>query len=282
MDFCHHEADVLEEISRLQEGITELQDHHCYQANSAGALIPGCAICTSMAHLTLQMGFRCNASCPFCFLDTYQEAESHPLEYSHRQMVLQDFQARRQEIEGIAISGGEPLLYLDELETCVKRIRQIKPDIYLWLYTNGILADKNNLARVQSLGVNEIRFDLAASNYGSRIIEHVSLARPLFPFLAVEVPSYPVQKELLLAVLDELDRIGIDQLNLQELLLTPKSMKKVQGEGYEAGFLCFQKYFLYGSWKMTYKIMCYCLDHRYSFTVNQQYPVCFLRCLQCC
>jgi pyruvate formate-lyase activating enzyme-like uncharacterized protein len=268
MDFCHHEADVLEEISRLQEGITELRDHHCYQANSAGALIPGCAICTRMTHLTLQMGFRCNASCPFCFLDTYWEAESRPLEDNHRQMVLRDFQARWEEIEGIAISGGEPLLYLEELETYVRRIRQIKPDIYLWLYTNGILADKNNLVRVQSLGINEIRFNLAASNYDSHIIEHISLARPLFPSLAVEIPSYPVQKELLLAVLDELDHIGIDQLNLQELLLTPKNMKKVQGEGYEAGFLCFQKYFLYGSRKMTYEIMRYCLDHRYSFTIN--------------
>jgi len=268
MDFCHHEADVLEEIRCLQEGIPELQDHHCYQANSTGALIPGCAICTRMTHLTLQLGFRCNASCPFCFLDTYRENEIRPEEENRRQMLLADFRSRWQDIEGIAISGGEPLLYLDELETCVRSIRQIKPGIYLWLYTNGILADKNNLARLQSLGINEIRFNLAAGNYDNRIIEHISLARPLFPSLAVEVPSYPAQKQLLLAVLETLDHIGIDQLNLQELLLTQKNMKKVQGEGYEAGFLCFQKYFLYGSRKMTYEIMRYCLDQHYSFTVN--------------
>ena len=268
MDFCRHEADVLAEISLLQKNIPELRDHHCYQANSTGPLIPGCAICTRMAHLTLQMGFRCNAGCPFCFLDTYQEAESRPWEENHRQLVLQEFRDRRQEIEGIALSGGEPLLYLDELETCVKQVRQTKPDIYLWIYTNGILADKNNLNRIRSMGISEIRFNLAASNYDRQIIEHVNLARPLFPSLAVEVPSYPAQKELLLAVLGELNRIGIDQLNLQELMLTPKSMEKVQGEGYEAGFLCFQKYFLYGSRKMTYEVMLYCLAHRYSFTVN--------------
>lgn len=268
MDFCRREADVLEEINHLQEGVAELRGHGCYQANSTGPLIPGCAICTRMSHLTLQMGFRCNASCPFCFLDTYREDKIRPEEKSLQQTVLADFQNRCQNIEGIAISGGEPLLYLEELETCIREIRRIKPDIYLWLYTNGILADKRNLVRLQSMGINEIRFNLAATDYNSRILEHTRLARPLFPSLAVEVPSYPAQKERLLAVLDELDHIGINQLNLQELLLTPNNMEKVQGEGYEAGFLCFQKYFLYGSRKMTYEIMRHCLDQHYSFTIN--------------
>jgi len=268
MDFCHREAEVLEEIRRLQENIVNLQSHHCYQANSTGPLIPGCAICTRMTHLTLRLGFRCNANCPFCFLDTCRENETRPGEENHRRMMLKDFENRKNDIEGIAISGGEPLLYLRELALCTKEIHRLNPDIHMWLYTNGILADAEHLSRLRSLGVSEIRFNLAATDYNRRILENVRQARSLFPYLAVEIPSYPVQKGLLLAVLDELDRIGIDQLNLQELLLTPKNMEKLQGEGYEANAFCFQKYFLYGSRKMSYEIMKYCLDQHYSFTVN--------------
>ena len=93
-------------------------------------------------------------------------------------------------------------------------------------------------------------------------------ARGGFEYLAVEVPSYPEQKDRLIGCLEELNRIGIDQLNLQELLVTNANVNRLEGEGYEIGLLFFKKFFLYGSRRMTYEVMQHCIENKYSFTVN--------------
>jgi pyruvate formate-lyase activating enzyme-like uncharacterized protein len=268
MDFNHKASDVMEEIRGLQASIPGLCVHDSYQAISTGPLIPGCEICTRMAHLVVQLGFRCNTRCPFCFLDVYDSEKSHENEKDGWRVFLKNFLNRKNQLEGISLTGGEPLLYLSELEACVKAMREAKPDLYFWVYTNGILADDDHLNVLADLGVSEIRFNLAATNYSENVLENLKRARGGFEYVAVEVPSYPRQKERLIGCLGELNRIGIDQLNLQELLVTNANVHRLEGEGYETGLLFFKKFFLYGSRRMTYEVMQHCLEQKYSFTVN--------------
>jgi pyruvate formate-lyase activating enzyme-like uncharacterized protein len=65
-----------------------------------------------------------------------------------------------------------------------------------------------------------------------------------------------------------LDYYGIDQLNLQELLITGSNIEILEGEGYQSGIMFLKKYFLYGSRKLTYKIVEYCINKGYSLTVS--------------
>jgi hypothetical protein len=126
---------------------------------------------------------------------------------------------------------------LAELETCVTAMRHAKPDIYFWIYTNGILADEERLEKLAELDISEIRFNLAATDYSSQVLKNVERARGGFEYVVVEIPSYPPHKQKLLACLEELDRIGIDQLNLQELLVTQANMHRLEGKGYASGML---------------------------------------------
>jgi pyruvate formate-lyase activating enzyme-like uncharacterized protein len=268
MDFNHKASDVTEEIRGLQANIPGLRFHDSYQAISTGPLIPSCEICTRMAHMVVQLGFRCNAQCPFCFLDVYDSDSPHENERDGWQTSLNNFHSRKSTLEGISLSGGEPLLYLSELEACVQAMREAKPDLYFWVYTNGILADDEHLNVLANLGVSEIRFNLAATNYSEHVLQNLERAREGFEYVVVEVPSYPKQKEKLTGCLEELNRIGINQLNLQELLVTNANVHRLEGEGYETGLLFFKKFFLYGSRKMTYEVMQHCLENDYSFTVN--------------
>jgi pyruvate formate-lyase activating enzyme-like uncharacterized protein len=268
MDFNHKASDVTEEIRGLQANIPGLCFHNSYQAISTGPLIPGCEICTRMAHMVVQLGFRCNTRCPFCFLDVYDSDSPHENERDGWQTSLNNFHSRKSTLEGISLSGGEPLLYLSELEACVQAMREAKPDLYFWVYTNGILADDEHLNVLANLGVSEIRFNLAATNYSEHVLQNLERAREGFEYVVVEVPSYPKQKEKLTGCLEELNRIGINQLNLQELLVTNANVHRLEGEGYETGLLFFKKFFLYGSRKMTYGVMQHCLENDYSFTVN--------------
>ena len=268
MDFNHNEAEVTAEITRRRESIPGLCFHGTRQAVSTGPLVPGCQICTHMTHMAFQLGFRCNARCPFCFLHTYQGDTSQEDEEYHRQTLLKEFHQRVDELEGVSLTGGEPLLYLTELETCVAEMRKKKPGLHFWLYTNGILADREHLDVLQALDIREIRFNLAATNYSDEILKKIEGARKMFEYVLVEVPSYPKQKDGLLGCLEELNRIGINQLNLQELLLTDANVRSLEGEGYPSGILGLKKFFLYGSRRMTYEVMQHCVDEGYSFTVN--------------
>ena len=268
MDFNHNEAEVTAEITSLRESIPGLCFHGTHQAVSTGPLVPGCEICTHMAHLAFQLGFRCNAQCPFCFLHTYQGDTPDEDEEYHRQALLKEFYQRKDELEGVSLTGGEPLLHLPELEACVAEMRKHRPGLHFWVYTNGILADEEHLGVLQALGIREIRFNLAATNYSKTILEKVEGARKMFEYVVVEVPSYPVQKDQLIGCLDELNRIGIDQLNLQELLVMDANVRSLEGEGYQSGILYLKKFFLYGSRRMTYEVMRHCVDKGYSFTVN--------------
>jgi pyruvate formate-lyase activating enzyme-like uncharacterized protein len=184
------------------------------------------------------------------------------------QTFLNNFHSRKSTLEGVSLSGGEPLLYLSELEACVRAMREAKADLYFWVYTNGILADDEHLNILADLGIREIRFNLAATDYNDKILENLKRARGIFEYVAVEVPSYPKQRERLMGCLGELNRIGIDQLNLQELLVTNANVHRLEGDGYESGLLFFRKFFLYGSRKMTYAVMQHCIEKAYSFTVN--------------
>ena len=268
MDFNRKEADVMAEIECLQASIPGLRFHGAYQAVSTGPLVPGCKICMHIAHMSFQLGFRCNANCPFCFLHTYQADTPDEDEKYNRQALLKEFHRRRDGLEGVSLTGGEPLLYLPELAVGVSEMRRSKPGLHFWVYTNGILADDKHLGILRDLGIGEIRFNLAAANYKEKILENLERAREMFEYVVVEVPSYPKQKDGLMGCLGELDRIGIDQLNLQELLVTDANVHRLEGEGYQSGLLFLKKFFLYGSRRMTYEVMQHCVDERYSFTVN--------------
>jgi pyruvate formate-lyase activating enzyme-like uncharacterized protein len=147
-------------------------------------------------------------------------------------------------------------------------MRAAKPSLYFWVYTNGILADGEHLRAVRDLGIQEIRFNLAATDYSARTLKGLALAREMIEHVAVEVPCYPPQKDALMACLGDLHRIGIDQLNLQELWITPSNVERLSGEGYQSGVLSAKKFFLYGSRRMTYEVMEHCIAEGYSFTVN--------------
>ena len=268
MQFTQQQSTVLKEIEEYQSRLPDLRYHRPHQSVSTGPLLPGCAICVRSGYLSFQLGFACNAHCPFCFLETHPPHEIDEDEEYHRRAQLKRFERQVDRVEGVALTGGEPLLYLSELERVVTQMRAANEKLYFWIYSNGIIADREHLGVVRDLGIQEIRFNLAATDWRPKALGNVELAREMIEHVAVEVPSYPPQKAALLAILPELERIGIEQLNLQELWVTPANAIKLSGESYQAGVLFTKKYFLYGSRRMTYEVMAHCMEKGYSFTVN--------------
>jgi pyruvate formate-lyase activating enzyme-like uncharacterized protein len=195
-----------------------------------GPLSPGCRQCAAQAWSCLFICGRCNGRCFYC--PTSQNADDPPMSGSVPFPRAADFAAyvRFFGFGGASISGGEPFLEFDKSLDYVRALRQTcGPDLHIWLYTNGILTTESKLRQLAQAGLDEIRFDIGATDYALR---HVRTARGIVPTVTVEIPAVPEEEERLLQLLPELHQAGVSHLNLHQLRLTPHNARNLLEHDY--------------------------------------------------
>jgi len=148
-----------------------------------------------------------------------------------------------------------------------------RPDIYQWCYTNGIDANTENLVKLESAGIKELRFDLAATNFNEKVVENLRNACGIFERVTVEIPSMQETRDKLIkdGYLDRLVEYGVKQLNLAELEL----VQPINWETYAKD----KTIYAYDSMGdiivspvesrfMTYEIIGYALDNKLNILIN--------------
>jgi pyruvate formate-lyase activating enzyme-like uncharacterized protein len=192
------------------------------------ALSPGCQICGEGNWSCLFINGRCNANCFYCPAE--QNSDDLP---ASQGMVFETAESYAEYInyfgfKGASFSGGEPLLSFEKVLDYLKTLRKMSaPDLYIWMYSNGILASKTFFQQLADNGLNEIRFDIGATGYK---LEAVQMAVGIIPTVTIEIPAVPEEKERLKKLLHVMSDIGVKYLNLHQLRLTqynaPKLIKK--------------------------------------------------------
>jgi pyruvate formate-lyase activating enzyme-like uncharacterized protein len=185
-------------------------------------LSPGCRACRTGRWLCVFMTMRCNAACPHCPAPPPQEPDravsalgSDPEEA----VALLD----QYGLDAVSFSGGEALLEPDRLRRWLAALGERRPELHLWLYTNGLLATPGRLRRLVAAGLREVRFNLSAFAFepgpeAARIWRHLREAVGVVPIVTVEVPVDPAQEGALLRMVPRLGRLGVRHLNLHELI----------------------------------------------------------------
>ncbi len=190
----------------------------------------GCQLCGLGLWSCLFITGKCNASCFYC--PTSQLIDEVP---SSQGLLFPTANAYAEYVnhfkfKGVGFSGGEPFLAIDRVFQYLKKLRKVcDPDLYIWMYTNGILADTRTFKKLASLKLNEIRFDIGASNYS---LEKVKLAKGIIPNITIEIPIVPEETEKIKALLPEMIKAGVSNLNLHQLRLTPYNAEKLLKRGY--------------------------------------------------
>lgn len=193
-------------------------------------LSPGCKLCGEGEWSCLFITGRCNANCFYCpapqdmdDLPTAQKLEfEDPLKYV-------DF-INHFGFKGCSFSGGEPLLVFDRTLHFLKTIRQhCSPDLYIWMYTNGILAEEAKFKALADSGINEVRFDIGATDYH---LKGLRKASQIIPNLTVEIPAVPEELMRLKEVIPQLIDAGVTNLNLHQLRLTDYNVTKLSQHDY--------------------------------------------------
>ncbi|PLX19124.1 MAG: hypothetical protein C0599_11340, partial [Salinivirgaceae bacterium] len=132
--------------------------------------------------------------------------------------------------KGASFSGGEPLLSADKVVKYLKQLRKNSdPKLYIWMYTNGILANENTFKELAEHGLNEIRFDLGATGYK---LEGLKKAIGIIPNVTVEIPAVPEELKKLKSLLHTLDNLCVKYLNLHQLRLTQHNAPKLTKHPY--------------------------------------------------
>lgn len=188
-----------------------------------GGLSPGCLACKAGAWDCVFVTMRCNLSCTFCLRPEGAEGAG-PRGAFGGDPVASAAGYAAAGVTGVSFSGGEPFLEPEIVLRWVTALRQQLPDVYLWAYTNGTLLSAGLLARLTEAGLDELRFDLAATGYQDpAVLAMVGEAARTLPAVAVEVPAIPADGERLLASLETWAESGVRYLNLHELVYEPGS-----------------------------------------------------------
>ncbi len=197
-----------------------------------GGLSPGCQACKAGEWDCLFLTPRCNLACAFCCSPSLG-LDSVPLSAFGREVDVVIDRLRAARPAGISFSGGEVFLDFPRLRGLVERFRTEFPDVYLWTYTNGLLAGIDQLDELGKLGLDEVRFNLAASGYTHPgVLAKVEQASRSLPAVTVEIPAIPGDEAKLLAALETWSRAGARFLNLHELMFEPGSLSEnLSGRG---------------------------------------------------
>ncbi len=190
----------------------------------------GCKLCGQGVWSCIFITGKCNAKCFYC--PASQESDGVP---TSQNLHFETPEAYAEYInyfkfKGVSFSGGEPLLFFDRTLEYLERIRMdCSPDIYVWMYTNGILADEEKFRKLAAAGLNEVRFDIGATHFS---LEKIAFAKGIIPNITIEIPAVPEEKEKLKQLLPEMIKAGVTNLNLHQLRLTKHNASKLLKHNY--------------------------------------------------
>lgn len=182
-------------------------------------LSPGCRLCGEGQWSCLFINNLCNGKCFYCPTQQTDMArpETNTLIFDEPQSYV-DY-IRKFGFKGVSISGGEPLISFDKSLAFVQAVKQaFGSEVYVWLYTNGILLTPDKVEAFKNAGLDEMRFDIGATDYHT---DRLKLAVGHIPTVTVEIPAVPQEEEMLKLKIRELKNLGVSHLNFHQIRLTP-------------------------------------------------------------
>ena len=190
----------------------------------------GCSICGAGQWSCLFITGVCNANCFYCpaSQNTEELPQSQGLTFETPESYAEYI--NHFGFTGASFSGGEPLLVFDKVVAYLKAIRQMcSPDVYTWMYTNGILGSPAIFETLGREGLNEVRFDIGATRYK---LDAVAMVQNSIPVVTIEIPAVPEKVELIKELLPQMEALGVQNLNLHQLRLTRYNAPKLLKHNY--------------------------------------------------
>lgn len=206
----------------------------------------GCRSCLLGTGLSaIRKTNRCNAACPFCY--DYGLLKNQPpigeglFEIGGTRFAESDLPLlvnMSNKPTGVSYVYLEPFMEIEKYYNIIRVFHEA--GIHQHLYTNGLLATRDNLKTLAEAGLDELRFNLGASGCADRVIDAIATARDFFPQVGIETPMTPEFFETFLQKKERILGTGIDFINCAELHLNENNLENYAGEPmylYRLGYL---------------------------------------------
>lgn len=198
---------------------------------------PACLTCRNgVGTATFLISTQCPRDCWFCFNPNQVDCERLKHETNDVTAELESHHAQGARYVDLALTGGEPLLHKDEVMRFYTRARELYPDAYTRLYTSGSFLDEEMLRRLQSVGLDEIRFSIKTDDTPAQqdvTFERIAMARRFIGHVMVEMPVMPDGVEAMKPLLRRLDALGVQGINLLELCFPLHNAAEFARRGYK-------------------------------------------------
>ncbi|WP_172135103.1 radical SAM protein [Adlercreutzia sp. ZJ473] len=187
---------------------------------SVGHLSPACVECTgNRGSETFSTTFRCHRDCYFCFNRNQPDYERFFHEGCPWEEGLRRSAAENDALACVGLTGGEPLLDLDNALALLRRAGELWPGAHKRMYTSGDLLTEKSAALLRDAGLDEIRFSVKdddAPEQQERVLAAMALAKRHIPSVMVEMPVIPGAKAHMQDLLRRFEEVGVDGINLLE------------------------------------------------------------------
>lgn len=198
-----------------------------------GSLSPGCLHCIEGDWACNFINRLCNRDCFFCKRShslVREELEPETWGFFFPDPTAHLNYLRTFHIKGVSFSGGEPLLVKERLLHHMAAVRdELGDSVYIWMYTNGDLLDSSALEELRNAGLDEIRINIAASEYD---LSPARMAREYIRTVTVEIPCIPEDHQKLKALLPEIRKAGVDFLNIHQLSVEEQNCRELMRHKY--------------------------------------------------
>lgn len=180
-----------------------------------------CLACRTGEHTeSFITSMQCPHNCFFCFNPNQPNYEYYK---THVNPLVDDLQRRHDKgaiYDCLAVTGGEPLLHLDQTLAFLELARSLYPDAHLRLYTSGHGFDDKTARELAGAGLDEVRFSVKLEE-GPGLIDAtlgaIRAATGPIESVMVEMPVFPDKLEFMKGLLVRLDDLGVRGINLLEL-----------------------------------------------------------------
>ena len=224
-------AAMLEEIP----GVKTLQDRTYYIGDDA-RFPKGCRSCLTGTGLSaIRKTNQCNLECPFCYnfgeLDCIPPIGEGMWEIGGTKFREEDIDlllSIQKKPTGVSYVYLEPFMEIEKYYGVIAAFR--RAGVHQHMYTNGTLATEENLAALGEAGLDELRFNLGASDCDDGVIAAMATAKKYIPQVGIETPMTTAFREQFRRKKKAILATGLDFINCAELHLNPNNIGNYLGE----------------------------------------------------
>lgn len=224
-----------EKLQELEKGGALIRNNR--KSVVTNRISSACEACqTGTGSYTTYASLKCHRNCYFCFNPNQDDYEFYKDKKKDINKELQELVDGGVKLKHLALTGGEPLLFKDEVVEFFELANRITPDTYTRIYSTGDLLDEELLIKLKNANLNEFRFSIKMEDSYQKIkhiLRKIELAQKYIPNILVEMPVIPGTLEEMKKLLVELDRLGIFGINLLEFCFPLGNAKEFTDRGFK-------------------------------------------------